>query len=104
MKTATKRFISPIMLSLSLLICGASPSALGERVAIPLGQQGNHWNIDRPKTGLTKKAVINQYGEPGSKTGPVGEPPIYTWTYPKFKVVFEGNHVIHSVVKHQAKE
>ena len=31
--------------------------------------------------------------------GPVGEPPISQWHYQDFVVYFEGNRVIHAVVK-----
>lgn len=52
----------------------------------------------RPKNGLSMNDVEQQFGQPESKSGPVGDPPITTWKYPNFSVFFEYNLVIHSVV------
>lgn len=83
----------------SLLLTGAS--AVAETVAIPLGQQGKAWQVEAPRHGLDKSQVEAQFGEPLTKSGPVGDPPIYTWEYTRFNVYFEGERVIHSVVKYQ---
>ena len=80
-----------------------SVAALAEQVKIPLGQQGNHWNVDRPRTGSSKNTVEMKFGSPLNASGPVGNPPIYTWEYANFNVYFEGDYVIHSVVKYQAQ-
>ena len=72
--------------------------AFSETVAIPLGKQGDYWSIDRPRTGTTQAQVEAKYGEPIERSGPVGSPPISSWTYPNFIVYFEYDHVIHSVV------
>jgi hypothetical protein len=53
-----------------------------------------------PRHGMSESSVRNGWGEPQSVTGPVGEPPIYQWHYEDFVVYFEGNRVIHSVLKH----
>ena len=90
------KFLIAISLTTSLGIFTAP--AISETVAIPLGQQGDQWNITRPKTGTSKAQVINQYGEPLARSGPIGNPSIYTWSYEKFKVYFEDDYVIHSVV------
>ncbi len=90
-----------LMMSLGLacaLSFLATPLTLAETVVIPLGQQGNHWEVTRPATGMSKAQVSTQYGEPLERSGPVGDPGIYIWTYQKFKVYFEGERVIHSVV------
>lgn len=70
-----------------------------DTVAIPLGQQGQAWNIEAPRHGLTKSQVEARFGAPMSQSGPVGDPPIYKWTYEQFSVYFESDHVIHSVIK-----
>lgn len=80
----------------------ASLPSLAETVSIPLGQQGQAWNVETPRTGLTKQQVQDRFGEPLRTSGPVGDPPIYTWDYGRFSVYFEGERVIHSVVKHQS--
>ncbi len=50
-----------------------------------------------PKRGVSMDDVIAEFGNPNSKHGPVGKPPISRWFYDDFKVVFEYNHVIQSV-------
>jgi len=42
--------------------------------------------------------VEQKFGQADNTTGPIGEPPISTWTYSDFSVFFEDNIVIHSVV------
>lgn len=63
-----------------------------------------------PTRGMRMPAVVAQYGEPASKSGPVGgdskqQPPITTWHYPNFNVYFENDHVVSSVaVRSTAQE
>ncbi len=71
-----------------------------ETVRVPIGQQAD---ISKPRTGVTKANVAAQFGEPISKQGPVGEPPISSWEYSDFVVYFEYDHVIHSVAKHRPR-
>ena len=52
----------------------------------------------RPKRGTSMSAVSAQFGEPKSKKGPVGQPPITRWEYPAYSVYFEYDKVIDSVV------
>ncbi len=73
--------------------------ANAETVAIPLGQQGKEWQVNTPPTGMRKAQVEEKFGQPINQSGPVGTPPIYTWEYDQFTVYFEGDHVIHAVVK-----
>lgn len=89
---------------LGLLLPVLSAPTVAETVAIPLGQQSKAWNVETPKTGFTKDQVEARFGEPQQRTGPVGDPPIYTWDYGHFKVYFEADRVIHSVVKHQPQQ
>jgi len=57
--------------------------------------------IARPERGMNMDNVLQQYGEPASRSGPVGKPPISTWRYGDFVVYFENRTVIHSVVVHK---
>lgn len=77
-------------------------SAIAEEVRIPLGQQNAtpEWRTQQPARGSTKAQIEAQYGQPDSRNGPTGDPPIYYWEYPDFTVYFEGEHVIHAVSKH----
>lgn len=86
------------------LLVSTSGAAFADTVAIPLGQQGAAWNIETPRHGLRKDQVEARYGAPQEKSGPVGTPPIYTWDYNQFSVYFEGDYVIHSVVKHRGSQ
>lgn len=98
LKTSFVRVAASLAIIVGFGASTFAPIANAEEVSIPLGQQGDSWNVDRPRTGITKTAVLNKYGEPSRRLGPVGAPPITTWEYPQFKVYFEYDHVIHSVV------
>ncbi|MDX1589690.1 MAG: hypothetical protein R3296_12200 [Oleiphilaceae bacterium] len=63
-----------------------------------------HADRDLPRRGQTMSQVEDRYGKPVERRGPVGEPPISRWKYPGFRVVFEGRHVIHTVVVPQRSE
>jgi hypothetical protein len=92
------------MKRLSLAICLLfAPGVFAEVVQIPIGQQGDQ-TIERPTLGMSKEEVEKRFGEPVKWTEAKGQPPISSWDYPKFKVYFEGERVIHSVVKHTEKK
>jgi len=59
-------------------------------------------NISRPHNGMDKADVERVFGSPFAMSGPVGEPTISSWSYDKFTVYFEGNTVLHSVLKKAA--
>ncbi|HTF84045.1 MAG TPA: hypothetical protein VL987_05635 [Cellvibrio sp.] len=90
-----KKTLLIILVSCSALL---TLPAFAETVRVPVGQQAD---IAKPRAGATKAAVEAQFGEPISKQGPVGEPPISSWEYADFVVYFEHDHVIHSVAKHR---
>lgn len=52
-----------------------------------------------PHNGVTMETVRERYGEPQTREGPVGDPPITRWQYDGFAVYFERNLVIHTVVR-----
>ena len=87
-------FITAVSLSAGFY----SATAISDTIVIPLGQQGDFWNVKRPAKGMSKAQVESKYGEPLEKSAAVGNPPITTWTYAEFYVYFEYDHVIHSVV------
>ena len=53
-----------------------------------------------PQRGMTMDQIMQNWGEPQQRLGPVGEPPISHWVYPGFVVYFESNYALHSVVPH----
>ncbi|WP_211197934.1 phosphodiesterase [Permianibacter fluminis] len=77
-------------------------TARAEVIQIPLSQQGDS-QLARPSKGMSKADVEKKFGAPESSQGPVGEPPITRWVYPDFVVMFEYDHVVHSVLKHKPK-
>ena len=50
-----------------------------------------------PTRGATMADVEATMGPPQSTSGPVGDPPITVWHYPRFNVYFEYDKVLHSV-------
>jgi len=58
-------------------------------------------DTDRSKTvrGLSKQSLQSRWGEPQTKRGAIGDPPISRWEYSDYVVFFEYNHVIHAVQK-----
>lgn len=90
------------MKAIALVIClfAATPVA-SEVIHIPVGQQApGHHDLPRPVRGMSATQVLEQFGLPDSKTGPVGDPPISSWRYPQYTVYFESETVIHSVLQH----
>lgn len=53
----------------------------------------------KPTRGMSQERVTRDYGEPESRRGAVGDPPISRWEYADFIVYFEYDKVIHSVSK-----
>lgn len=74
-----------------------------EVIDIPVGRQGAEGAPPRPGRGMSAAAVAARYGEPRERTPAVGEPPISRWHYPGFTVYFEGDTVIHSVLRHRPR-
>ena len=94
-----KNFISA---ALSITLLGIHSLGACETIKIPVGQQADKiWSGESPARGITKEQVEKKFGRPISQNGPTGQPPIFFWEYPDFTVYFEGNHVIHSVIKHR---
>ena len=50
-----------------------------------------------PVRGMSSSGVLREHGEPQERTGPVGNPPISSWTYDEFTVYFESDLVITTV-------
>jgi hypothetical protein len=75
-------------------------TALAEELRMSVKDQAQQsLQEDLPRNGLSESSVRNRWGQPESMTGPVGDPPIYQWHYQNFIVFFEGNRVIHSVLR-----
>ncbi len=74
-------------------------NVVAEDLVIPVGTQADRSHADFPKLGTSQAYVRSKWGDPQSTQGPVGEPAITQWIYQDFIVYFEGNHVLHTVLK-----
>ena len=53
----------------------------------------------RPSRGMSMESVESKFGQPVTKRGAIGDPPIARWEYSTFVVYFEYRNVIHAVTK-----
>ena len=91
-----RRISFSLLLSLGLACSGAG--AIADTLLVESVQSGSA--LARPAHGMVMAQVLQRYGEPQQRLGPVGEPPISHWVYEDFIVYFEHQQVIHSVVPH----
>lgn len=68
----------------------------GDNLVIP-GHVASIGNQVLPRRGISMDAVLEKFGEPVNRRGPVGEPPISEWVYGSFRVYFEHELVLHSI-------
>lgn len=88
----------PLVLASTLL---AAASVQADTLTIPVGQQAASQQVSLPQRGTSTSAVRQQHGEPVTRHGAVGEPPISRWDYAGFSVYFEYDKVVHSVRQHK---
>ncbi len=84
------------LLVVSLATALPSASAVADTLLIDSTQSAAM--TVRPPAGASMDRVLQRFGEPLPRLGPVGEPPISHWVYPDFIVYFEHDRVIHAVV------
>jgi len=89
--TMLRKAMSVILASTMLAAPGLTESLLIEGIDPATASQ--------PDRGATKAEVIQEFGEPAQRLGPVGEPPISSWEYTPFVVYFEFDRVVHTVAK-----
>ena len=92
--------IQGVLITLALVF--ASPLSLADTLVIPsFNNQPSDpgQGVPRPSRGMSMAQVREQFGEPLQVWGPVGNPPITRWVYNRFVVHFEGEYVIHTVIK-----
>ena len=82
-----------------LLLLGTSISMqaaiAGDKLVIP-GHVSTAATQMLPRRGISMDTVLDEFGEPDNRFGPVGEPPITEWVYGSFRVYFEHQTVLHS--------
>ncbi|WP_020409725.1 hypothetical protein [Hahella ganghwensis] len=81
------------------LLVAASLTTNADEIKTPVMNQADRQMVNLPRTGQDMNSVESQFGNPVSRKGPVGTPPITVWEYPGYTVYFEGQHVIHTVLK-----
>ena len=90
--------IKILLFTLSLLAGNAS---MAQTLIIPVSQQQAKDTIELPQKHQTMSSVTEQFGPPQEKQLPTGNPPISRWQYPNFVVIFEHQHVVHTVKIHR---
>ena len=79
-------------------------ASFAEVIKIPIGAQAaDNQHLQLPRNGQSRESVQNEFGAPEAMNDAVGEPPISSWQYRDYIVYFEYDHVLHSVLKHTAK-
>ncbi|MBB3168499.1 phosphodiesterase [Simiduia aestuariiviva] len=91
---------------MKLLTCivfiAISCCTFADELQIPVGQQGID-GLELPSKGMTMAQVETAFGEAPKRHPARGQPPITRWEYSNFMVYFEGEHVIHSVLRHKPR-
>lgn len=85
--------------AMTLALGLAAGAATGDTLLVDSVESGS--GVARPERGMTMDGVLQRFGEPALRAGPVGEPPISTWDYGDFVVYFENQYVIHAVIPHK---
>lgn len=99
MKTHAMKAVCAVTAAAALLV-GPVTTVSAEEVRVPVMSQAERSAQENlPRKGMSQSSVRNGWGEPREKTGPVGDPPISQWHYGDFVVYFEGDRVIHAVLK-----
>lgn len=89
------------VLSVSIFLATLSLPASAEVLlldAISQEPPNSDQGLLRPQPGQKMPSVESRFGKPESVNGPVGEPPITRWDYPRFSVFFEYDTVLDTVV------
>lgn len=92
-----KRLLTALTSIFSLL--AFSGVLLAQNLEVPVGSQSRAAVGQLPINGHMQQDVLNLVGEPQSRRGPVGDPPISSWDYGDYVVYFEYGVVLHTVVK-----
>jgi len=88
------------LLAIATLAC-LSGFALDDDVKLPDANTSSPQTavVSVPDRGTTMNKVEAKFGAPAQREAAVGRPPITRWEYPNFIVYFEGERVIHSVLR-----
>ncbi|MBK9427545.1 MAG: hypothetical protein IPN63_09195 [Gammaproteobacteria bacterium] len=101
MKTCTGVVLAALSLGATVLATTvpAAPAA-AEVIQVPVGQQAAEKRVlEVPTRGITKAEVERRFGAPLAQQPTVGSPPISSWDYENYRVYFERDLVLHTVLK-----
>ena len=85
---------------LASIACGLAGMAGAETLQMEGTDNASRFeHSGKPSRGMSQARVEAEYGQPDSREGAVGDPPISRWEYTTFVVFFERDRVIHSVTK-----
>jgi|GWRWMinimDraft_2_1066010.scaffolds.fasta_scaffold03134_3 hypothetical protein len=100
---ATRLALGATLLALGstlLVATGFTSSAAAEVIQVPVGQQAAEKRVlEVPRRGTTKTEVERRFGAPLAQGPAVGNPPISSWEYENYRVYFERELVLHTVLK-----
>jgi hypothetical protein len=88
-----------LSLFVALLAATATAPASAELVVVDGTVQVRPAAVETPRRGMRMPDVEARFGAPESRSPAVGDPPISRWQYAGFTVYFEGDIVLHSVVR-----
>jgi hypothetical protein len=88
-----------LSLFVALLAATATAPASAELVVVDGTVQMRPATLETPRRGMRMADVEARFGAPESRNPAVGDPPISRWQYAGFTVYFEGDIVLHSVVR-----
>lgn len=97
-----RRFSFPLYIFVAATTLLATSGGYAEDVAVPIGVQGDS-NVQTPGRAWSQAKVQENFGNPSSRRGPVGDPAITVWNYETFSVYFEQDRVLHSVKRYTAQ-
>jgi hypothetical protein len=85
-----------MVLMLMLILLSVSAFVSADVLLIQQVRQAGGMAV--PQNGQSKAEVEAAFGAPQAITDPVGDPPIARWTYQRWTVYFEFDHVLFTVL------
>jgi len=82
-----------------MTVLGALSTVHAESLIIANIDKSSAALTERPRRGMSMDTVETKWGQPVSKRGGIGDPPISRWEYSTFVVYFEYGNVIHAVTR-----
>jgi hypothetical protein len=88
-----------VLAGVSIALLLQSASLLADTLVVEKLRSDAANQAARPDRGLSMQQVAARFGEPSARMSAIGEPAISRWIYDAYTVYFEGDRVIHAVVR-----